>query len=91
MLKSARNTLASIEESAERLASAGDEARPLMADLARDVHRTCIDVQQAAQAHRRTADLVETLLWGIVAGVALWYAYDSGRELVRAVVGLSRE
>lgn len=91
MLHSARNTLASIEESADRLSKLA-ELRPELEEIARDVHRTCVEVQAAARAHRRAADVaawgLETLAWGIIGGLCVWYVYENARDVVRIVRGL---
>jgi hypothetical protein len=95
MLKTARNTLASIEESADRAATATVdslvELSPVIRDMALEVHRTCIRLQRAADEHTRTArfvsEMIESIVWGAAAGLALYYA----REIVKSVWDLSHE
>lgn len=100
-----RNTLASVEESADRasgaLADALGDLRPMLETMARDVHETCTliqrtsgAVQAAAHEHTRAArfagDILESVVWGIVLGAAVFYAFEYGRDAVRAVRGLGR-
>jgi hypothetical protein len=102
LTKDLRNTLGSIEDSVDRasgtLSTALGDLRPLLEDMARDVHNTCLSVQRAsdrvhtaAVEHARTAsivsDAIEAMIWGAACGLAIYYA----REFVRSVWDFAHE
>lgn len=89
MLGNLRNTLAAIGESTDRasgaLTEALGDARPLLEELAADVHRTCASVRAAANSHEQAArtvtDVIEAIVWGLAVGLAVYYTRDAYRAL----------
>lgn len=88
------NTLAAVEDSADRLASAAEngladfnaivrdvkDSIPVAA-IQRDVHDALDEVREAARAHREAMAAVESLVWGVVVAACVWCAFDVARDI----------
>jgi len=74
--------VSSMEDEVHRIGRAADTVNASVAQASAVIDDTLDHIRVAADAHRSAMAAVESLVWGVVTAVVVWYAFDVARDVI---------